>query len=396
MTLLSLSVVLSCHKEPSPPITYQDTGAPEGGSPPGPLRLRSCAPDEPVFTALPHALADLRSVSPLGHLAPSPHTFPTDHVYFGFNGIAGSVPLVSPGDLTVVHVSSTEYLSAEPPYSDFAITLRPCQEFEIYFAHVKTLDGSFLAKLGGMDPTFCMSYESGGRSIRYCDQPTSFSIAVGEAIGFGGPDFGAKDARVPALAYANPSNNAANSDGVDSLHAVCPFDYFRDDLKTTLKSMIGDVTGVRLATEPWCGAVMQDVLGSAAGRWFAPGVKRPGQDDPNLALVRDYDWSPTREVFSVGTSASASGLSTGVYFFHPAATGKINRDFKDVKADGTVYCYEQFSAVVSKGVEEAMALQTILIQLTSETKLRIERRQEPACDAMPAWTFDEKATDFER
>lgn len=61
-----------------------------------------------------------------------------------------------------------------------------------------------------------------------------------------------------------------------------------------------------------------------------------------------------------------------------------------------MYCYEQFSGIVSKEVEEVMAPQAILIQLTSETKLRIQRREEGTCTSISARTFDGKATDFER
>ena len=197
--------------------------------------------------------------------------------------------------------------------------------------------------------------------MRYCDQPTNFTVSAGEAIGTAGPDFGAKDARVPPLDYADSSDNAASPDGIDALHSVCPVDYFRADLRTELQNLIGDIYGVARVTQPWCGAIMQDVRGTAQGRWFAPGAARPGPDDPNLALVHDNDWNTDREVFSVGTSTSASGLSTGVYFFHPTSTGKVNRDFKDVTVDGSVYCYEQFWGVVQGGVEEAILLQTILI-----------------------------------
>jgi hypothetical protein len=316
-------------------------------------------------------------------------------MYFSFAGVA-VVPLVSPGDLTVTRIAVTDYLGATPPFSDYSVTFRPCREVEIYFGHVKTLDPAFLAKLGTIDATFCLSYTSGGQPMRYCDQPTNFTVSAGDAIGTAGPDFGAKDARVPPLDYADTRNNPASPDGIDSLHIVCPVDYFRADLKTALQSLIGDIYGIARATQPWCGAIMQDVRGTAQGRWFALGATRPGPDDPNLALVHDNDWNTEREVFSVGTSASASGLGSGVYFFRPTTAGNVNRDFKDVTVDGSVYCYEQFSGVVRGGVEESISPQTLLVQLTSSTTLRIERRQETTCASIGAWTFDDRAADFER
>src|ERR1017187_7077619 len=67
----------------SPSPDHSGTSGPGAG-----IHLPSCAADEPVLTQLPHALSDLRSLGPLGHLAPSPHTFPTDHMYFSF--VAGA------------------------------------------------------------------------------------------------------------------------------------------------------------------------------------------------------------------------------------------------------------------------------------------------------------------
>jgi hypothetical protein len=358
--------------------------------------LPSCAPGEPVFTQLPIALADFRGLAPLGHLAPPPHTFPTDHMYFILR--AGTqVSLVSPGDLTVVRIVSTEY-STSPPFTDYAIYMRPCRDVEIYFAHLKTLAPSFQAKLGTLDPAFCQMYVSGGMPVRQCDAPTAFGVAAGEALGVAGGDFGAKDARVAALDYADPANNPANADGVDSLHIVCPADYFRDDLRTALRERISDTIGVStVPPDPWCGAVMQDVRGTGQGRWFPVGARLPGQDDPNLALVRDYDWNTARQAFSVGTSAGASGLTYGVYFFHPAAEGNINSDFQSVTADGSMHCYQELSGVVTNGVEEALSPpMTILLQLTSPTTLRIERRMEATCAAISPWAFDDRATDFQR
>jgi hypothetical protein len=392
--LPALGLLAACHAKSSGS-DDRDSGGSGAVVPGAGIHLPTCAADGPVFTQLPHALDDLRSLVPLGHLAPSPHTFPTDHMYFFFAG-GTAAPLVSPGDLTVTRVAATDYLSATPPYSDYAVTFRPCQEVEIYFGHVKTLDPEFLAKLGGIDSTFCLSYTSGGQPMRYCDQPANFAVSAGEIIGTAGSDLGAKDARVPPLDYANTSDNAPSPDGLDTLHSVCPLDYFRADLKTELQGLIGDIYGVARTTQPWCGAIMQDIRGTVQGRWFALGATRPGPEDPNLALVHDNDWNTTREVFSVGTSASASGLATGTYFFHPVSTGNVNRDFKDVTADGAIYCYEQFSGVVAKGVEEAIASQTLLLQLVSSTTLRMERREAVTCASIGTWSFDDQATDFER
>jgi hypothetical protein len=139
---------------------------------------------------------------------------------------------------------------------------------------------------------------------------------------------------------------------------------------------------------------MQDVRGSVQGRWFAVSAMRPGQDDPNLALVHDDDWNTTRQAFSVGSSAADSGLPSGVYFFHPAATGEVNRDFATV-SDAAVHCYQDFSGVVSRGVEEKRAPpMTILVQLVDPGTLRIEGQ--PAAGCSPSAAFSARAMLYRR
>ena len=46
-----------------------------------------------------------------------------------------------------------------------------------------------MAKLGAPDPGFCMTYLSGGTSIRYCARHTAFTVAAGaHTITFQGVD----------------------------------------------------------------------------------------------------------------------------------------------------------------------------------------------------------------
>src|SRR5256885_7426578 len=132
---LGLCALLGC-RGGSAPNESRGSAGPDALAPAGAPLLPRCDPRQPVFTQLPHALADVQSLTPLGHVAPPGHTFPTDHMYFYLHG-GGAVPLVSPGDLTVTRVSSTEY-STTPPSTDYAVFLRPCREVEIYFAHIKT------------------------------------------------------------------------------------------------------------------------------------------------------------------------------------------------------------------------------------------------------------------
>jgi hypothetical protein len=136
-----------------------------------------------------------------------------------------------------------------------------------------------------------------------------------------------------------------------------------------------------------CGKILYDVAGSAQGLWYVPGTPQATVQDvsPHLALVRD-NVQPSTGVFSVGTSMSASGLSGSQYYFQTTTSGHVNRQFDDVTADGTVYCYDS---------TQSWATFIILVQMTSGTTLKIERQAAASCGAGP-WSFTSSASTFER
>lgn len=351
--------------------------------------LPSCRPGEPVLTYSPIALGDLLSVGPLGHVAPPPHTFPSDHMYF-LHRPGEVVPVVSPADLVVVSVASQEILSADPPATDYVLRLRPCREFQLTFGHVKTLSHAFAAKLGPVDLSHCMTYRSGAATARQCSMDTHIALVAGELIGTAGVDVGAMDARVSPLDYANAARYSPAADGVDVRHTVCPLEYFAPTLREQLRARVVGTSSA--GNQPTCGAVMQDVAGTAQGRWFVKGSGSDPPEDHQLALVYDNDHGTPYQVFSVGMSTGGSGLSAGVYYFAPASSGKVNRGFEGVTADGSIYCYDGFVAF-----DSGQAIpQVVLVQLDSPTTLRIEKLPGAACSALSPWAFDGNATDFER
>ncbi len=139
---------------------------------------------------------------------------------------------------------------------------------------------------------------------------------------------------------------------------------------------------------PICGEVEQDEPGTAQGKWYKLGTVEPLGEDQHLALVHD-NVDPSRGVFSVGTSVP--GLERNAWFFTPQSSGGVNRDFSQVTADGAVYCYEP---VGRSGCPPGTPL-VILLQMTSETTIRIQKRDVARCDTGP-WTLDADSVDFER
>jgi len=357
--------------------------------------LPSCGPAP--FTVLPTDLSKMGGLVPLGNLNPPGHTFPTDHIYF--YGLRTSTsnpgsptveaPLLAPGDITVSEVVSADYLNATPPVTDYSIYFYACRELKAYFFHVRSLDASFQAKLGGGVDDGCWTYSTGGASIRRCSQRVNVPVRAGETLGtVNGPgssafDFGAYDHGKPPLAFASPSRHYA-----EQLYTVCPVDYFETGLKAQLEARFGRYDGGVIRTAPpVCGTIMFDSPSTAQGNWYKIGAP-DSPEDPHLALVRN-NYRPDWGAFSSGTSVP--GLSAP-YYFVPAASGLTQRDFAHITADGQIYCYDSFLDPLGQSITNIF---TILVHMPTPTTLRIERQATTSCSAGP-WAFTSGAVDFQR
>lgn len=354
--------------------------------------LPACPPDQNAFFSVPPlANADFTGLAPLGNLNPPSHTFPTDHLYFFVRrdgSGAASVPVVSPGAVTLWRIETSEAVSANPPRNDFTLRFAPCSTVSGYFNHVQSLDAGFAARLGPLEGMDCDTYNAGGLTIRNCARNMKLEIAAGEVIGTAGSanqaalDFGLADLRLPALAYANPSRT-----NDEPAHAVCPIDYFEPAVRAELRARFSDALGTRLRTaDPVCGEIEHDEPGTAQGRWYVAGTKGGYPEDPHLALVHD-NVDPTIPLLSVGTSVP--GLA-GTWTFRPATSGTANREFRDV-VPGSVACWDASTF----GGQTAAATAAVLVEMPSPTELRIEARAGARCDTT-SQALTASAVAFER
>ena len=369
---------------PSPAPTVTESG-----------ELPPCGKDSAVFSVSPVELSDFMGLVPLGNFAPSGHVFPTDHIYFHINRIDPSqwelgtveVLVVSPGDVWVTEIRST----GTENRTDYSIRFSPCEEIQAFFIHVSSL---FERLEQSFSPPYdeCNEYSTGGDNYQNCSKTVNVKLAAGEAVGTAGGDewqnaldLGIYDLRTDPLPYANPDRW-----GEQSLYIACPVDYFTDDVRAALQAKLGSHDGTTSRAESSvCGEVEQDEPGTAQGVWFVPGTTFTFPEDPHLTLAHD-NVDPSTGVFSVGVSMGSSGLSSGLYYFDPASSGLVNRDFKDVTADGVVYCYETRDRFGSEPLPFI-----ILVQLTSPTTVRSERQDAASCGS-GSWQFTSAYTDFER
>ncbi|MFC1656515.1 hypothetical protein ACFL14_00920 [Patescibacteria group bacterium] len=362
--------------------------------------MPKCESDKELFTQSPIAFEDLFIIIPLGNLGPPAHTFPTDHMYFrvnyeeegNFESPTILAPVYAPGDIWITTIKSMEKSGGgEETETDHVLRFSPCQEFKGYFNHVVSLSPKLEKEFEKNKEGSCDEYQTGGFTYKSCTASVQIKVEAEEEIGTaGGPgyqsalDFGAIDERI------NP-NEFANADRwyEGKTQIVCPLDYYSKNMKEKLEALLGGHDGSTKRTiEPVCGTNAQDKVGTAQGIWFVKDTKEVGSEDLHMALVHD-NINPSRAAFSIGNSIK--GLEGELAYYIPVDSGLINRDFGDVKSDGNVYCYEPWDRF---NMNNPLPF-TIILELTADDKLRIEKRNQTTCGNGP-WQFSSSYADFER
>lgn len=321
---------------------------------------------------------------PLGHLRPPWHTYPTDHMYWHIKDSdpntrgVDAVPFRSLGDMTISVIGHVENL--ETGVIHYMMDFHPCREVMGHIAYITSLSPE-LRDAYDQDQAACWA---DGPGFRRCCLKMNVQTTAGQELGgLGGAnargiDFTLYDTRIAPLAFANPDRYRRDDNGFDRFHIVCPVDYFMKDLRTNLEDKIWRVGDV----EPLCGRIDQDIPGTAQGTWFVPGTENPADEKEAIHLSYD-NIHPSRSVFSIGNAA----WGTARYeVWAPMATGRRNREFKDITLDGNIYCFD--------GMDYAG---NILMQMTSETTLKIEKQPPTGfgCGDGP-WSFTGAAVTLER
>ncbi|MBI4789656.1 MAG: hypothetical protein HY782_21715 [Chloroflexi bacterium] len=396
-SLTPTAVVPSPTRPPNSATPTRTAGSPGQGL----AQIPACPEmGKPLFTTMPMALDEFLAFRPLGWTSPPIHVFPAKHSNFALARPGETPPtraVYFPGDLWVTEINSTEYVGLNK--TGYGLTFYPCREFKSYFGHLSGVSDKILAQLKTSDVQCKPPYETGGTPVKACSKITLLRVNAGELAGYSGDaagvDFGAVDYRIPPLGFANPNHYMK-----EMLHYVSPVGYFTSEVKAQFETKLASYDGTALRTaEPKVGLYMQDIPGTAQGNWFLPGKNLAIpflQPDEFMALVHDYIGA-AEPIFSVGTSVK--GLRVGVYGFHPQPAGQINRDFGQVKADGSIYCYDTFRVDrTAGGIPLGRPNGILLLTMPTTTTLRIEKQgtATSTCASTTPWIFTDAATTFER
>lgn len=370
--------------------------------------MTPCREKMEFFTVSPLQEKDFHGIVPIGTLSPTGHVFPSPHLYFhvrrsdpeNFDSIPVEVPVVSPGNIRFTKISLIEAIN-RPDFTDSYLEFSVCKEMRGYFDHVKKLSLKLQQAYDKAKATECHEYSQsyqafGTIQMKKCDKPVSVNVEAGEAIGTAGGSKGQMVFDFGAIDYRNKPHIFANSSRwyhrPEMLYFTCALDYFSSPLKETLKNRLGQSDGeVKRTIEPICGTMAQDKPGTAQGIWVVRGTNAIGHEGPHLSLAHD-NIDPQVGVFSVGTSMEKGGLKFGKYTFAPKHSGFVDREFSEITESKEIFCFEPYDDWYPK---RRISNTILLLQLISKTKLRIEKQSVPSCGSGP-WSFDKSLVEFER
>lgn len=289
--------------------------------------LSACG-DQPVLTTLPTNLSELDFIAPLGGVDPPDHTLPTDHMYMMYPyGSTGQRKIYAPASVVATSISyGGEFESGEFQRADYAISVYPCLGLKLIFGHMDVPGDKLSAAIGSDfdNNVGCNTSQQEYKEIKNCEKAIDVKISAGELLATSdGWDLWATQEGSRSVQVISP-------DYYHNVDAVCPLDYFTDDLKKQLYAK------VKRDGQPKCGQAYQDKADTLQGGWFA-------HQDPMKAKT---DWSSH---FSLTHNSLENGIGqvavSGkiadqfMYRFTPRHDGTINREPGETTA-GAVYCYQ--------------------------------------------------------
>lgn len=340
----------------------------------------ACGPP-PYFTVLPVPAGDLIGVPVVGGLDAPGHVLPTGH---GGLFLAGDdVPLRAPADMVVTHIRRVRGMGPDVPPGDedYAIFFQVCRELTGWFGHVATLSDRFSPST--LDYSDCETYSVPWGTVESCEaEHLDLQVFAGDPLGDvdGVVDFGVRDERVTNF-YISPGRFGW------SRHAVCMWEQFDAANQAILFSVLMDPLRPEITPEgePRCGTMEVDVPGTAKGVWAEPGTGPATGDERGFMVLADYPYRPQRELaLSLGPESVGARLAV----VERRSTGRVNRAFEEVEADGSIYCY-------GPQVNDS-ATSSWFVALTSATALRIEHvthavDRSPCREAPSSWSFGPRA-----
>ncbi len=298
-----------------------------------------CEPG-PYFTELPvdasriNWFVILGQFNPPGDIVPRPQT--------GLQLISNELtPVRAVGDIEITLVERTRWISSpmREGHVDYSLVFEipACRSIFGNYEHIAVLEPELEAHLAGAN---CEVYSTESETVEACGRRVSIPVPagypLGQAGGWGtGLDFDLFDRRVTFDYVAGHRYPRAR-------WAICPQSLFTPPLRDLLLSRTGR-DGVWRTAEPVCGTMEIDVAGTAQGMWVLEGQDvtfSAATHDRFFALARHDLHADTHQVLVTAHPAFRHPeWGSIVLSFAVEADGRVNRAWRDLPGDGTVFCF---------------------------------------------------------
>lgn len=339
----------------------------------------------------------ISALIPFGNLNPPGHTSPVGHNYFlsPSEYVGKDIPLYHPADSWITHIGSETKLNEttgkyEP--SGYTIDYTLCSGVKIAIAGYIKLSPEVLSALNQSRPKGCKEgiVKPGHGTSGGCDYELNYKVRAGQIAGWAIGDLH-QTIEVWAFNY-----NSKPREDVDwgyynygnYPYAFCLFDLYSGELKEGYYQKFGvtseetggkefnssmyskNISFIPRTTEPKCGEINQDIVGTIQGMWWGEDKKTGNDwsiefDGKGLAFVHD-NINPTMGAISIGGNIMQNAE---VVYFTPAHSGTTNREPSEVKADGKIYCYQDNARDWNGHI-----IDKIIVQLIDDHHLKIENQ----------------------
>lgn len=342
--------------------------------------IPACVSDKDYFTASPIKFEELGGIIPLGTVgAGGGHIYPYEKILFGiklkepndYSKGYGTARVYSPGDIFITEINTMQFKD----YAEYSLKFSVCREVfgEMSFTGLNEKFKKYLVE------PFEWCEEHGFGEIKYelCSKKVQIKVKAGEEMGLTNGEYkntlnlGLTDLRINPLTFANPKRWPERM-----VYGVCPLDYFEKELKEKLEERLGNVYGTEKRTaKPLCGEINQDEFGSLQGVWLGKGTIQDSKHTFSQEKMISFVSDPVTAKPVIVTGTQQTGLQAALYYFEPEIQGYANRQFREVKNDGMIYCYDNLTDRF-KDTEYDYA---ILVQLPTDATLKVGKHSKSSC-----------------
>ncbi len=344
---------------------------------------RNCESRTVTFISSPIDTSLISVIEPLGELTSSGHIIPGDHGGIQYNPNSSAIDLKAMADGFIVRVER------QPASTGFGASSN-IENFHVYFEYSCTLFGGYIhvtefsQEILDADASF-KQFVTGPRpsdtkSI-YPRIPVNAGQIIGKVQAYGLLGMLTADTNVNLAGFVTPSFYSGEP---WKIHAVAPFDYFTEPLKSQLLQKNPRVV------EPRGGKIDFDINGKLSGNWFLEGTDYDGDQtkgycgdylcpywNGHLAIVYDYV-DPAQIRISIGSDpALAEKTPYGVKGNSPdPATIGVGQTveyelvpLKDMTSQSGFITYGKPLKTVN---DDTRVLGVFLVQMVDDRKIKVE------------------------